>query len=307
LRSRLPALLTALPLLAFAAGCAPPAEDTAAPPPAAQPRWESCTAAGAEAGTSGDAPRLADTFRPVSAILCQPPIVRLPAGTTAPPSAERRADDIDALVAALRLPSEKPTNGACTAEAVVIPWIALLDDSGRWVHPGTPLDGCRKPRKEVLAALDQLHLTGSEAPPAPTPSAAAGCTSMWADMVWVAGESNNGSGTPDALSTTDDTSVRVCIYAIPAGQRGSGKPGGELESARTLTPSQWALVKRDLSSAAPATPCRTPATRFAVVHSQKFAKIYVESDGCHRALIDSASGPGALRKASPQVSAALFG
>jgi hypothetical protein len=121
-------------------------------------------------------------------------------------------------------------------------------------------------------------------------------------MVWVSGEMGSTGKTPDNLTAS---SVRVCVYTVPQGQQGSGKPTGEFDAARTLTPAQWALVKRNLSAAPEAVSCRTPASRFAVLHLDE-SEIYVEADGCHRALLNGSSGVGALRKATPRVSALLF-
>jgi hypothetical protein len=224
----------------------------------------------------------------------------LPDGVT---GTEQRATDIEALVEALRLPDEKPTDGACTTEMVNLPWIALLDASGRWIHPGTPADACRKPRKKVRLAVAELVLTGASPHPTPSPTGGSGgCPQRWADMVWASGEWGGNGGTPDNLTAS---SVRVCAYTVPQGQRGGGKPTGEFDAARTLTPAQWAMVKRELSAAPEAVPCRTPASRFAVLHLDQ-SEIYVEADGCHRALINGSSGVGALRKASPTVSALVF-
>ena len=299
-----PALV--LTMLLLVAGCATPENNTTGPSPVVNPRWESCDAARA-AGGVGDAPHLDDTFQPTTAVLCQPTLLRQPGDAIVTSGLELRAHDIRALVTALRLPDEKPTDGPCTTEMINLPWIALLDDTGQWIHPGIPSDACRKPRPEVRTAIAQLKTTrvAGEPPPAAQPSPTNGCTALWADMVWVTGESNSGGGTPDALTASNDTTVRVCVYEVPRGQRGGGKPAGEFQSARTLTAAQWTAVKRDLSSAPPAVPCRTPGSRFAVLHL-KTGHIYVEADGCRRALIEGRSAQGALRKAGPQTTAALF-
>ncbi|RZU46587.1 hypothetical protein EV385_6662 [Krasilnikovia cinnamomea] len=139
-----------------------PAQHSPAPATALQvhPRWESCAAelggAGPDFSTVTRA-RLDSSFHPVSAILCTQQAETDSTGRKHITTHERHVDDIDALVAAQRLPDLPQTGDICTADAVMPPWIALVDGQGRWVHPAVPVTACDKPRVEVYTALDTVH------------------------------------------------------------------------------------------------------------------------------------------------------
>jgi hypothetical protein len=127
--------------------------------PVVNPKWESCDAIAGQDADAPALPRLDDSFQPVSAVLCLTASRQRATGGADLVATERRADDVAALVAALRLPDEEPTSGACTMELVTVPWLALLDADGRWIRPGVPVDSCRKPRIEVRTALGRLRTT----------------------------------------------------------------------------------------------------------------------------------------------------
>ena len=154
----------------FAGGCTGPADTVAsgtvpaparggAAAPAVHQRWTSCaeqvpaTADFIEFDAGQDAltmPLLDDGFRPVAAVVCR---------TGERPGAgveEARAGDPAVVLPALRLPDEPRTTGICTMEMPAVPWLALLDDSGRWIRPGIPADACGKPRMEFRDAYDKL-------------------------------------------------------------------------------------------------------------------------------------------------------
>jgi hypothetical protein len=305
-----------LALVFVAGGCAGTAANEAAVavrdggPPAVHPRWESCAAVpvegtGLDGGTDAlPLPRLDDSFAPVAAVLCRTGPQRRPGGGEDWVAVEERAGDVAALVAALRLPDEERTDGICTSDLVRPPWLVLLDARGRWIRPGVPVDGCGKPRREFRAAVEQLRtdrvssrvLREIESDRA----AAAGCSQVWADMVWVAGRYGK-NGVPGALAA-GDAEVRVCVYRVPASERGSSKPAGQFESGRTLTAGTWAAVRRELAATAAAGACTTPAGRFAVAHTPA-GLIYVEADGCQRVLIDNDS---ALRTGTAKLRSLLF-
>ena len=230
--------------------------------------------------------------------------MRRPGGGADLIAAEERATDIAALLAALRLPDEKPTDGACTADMVITPWLALVDEAGRWIRPGVPVDACGKPRREVRDALGKLALQRVSGRTVGTVESdravAAGCTQTWADMVWAVGRMGGGQGTPRRPLAADDTTVRVCVYQVPARERGSGKPAGQFESGRKLAAGEWAAVKKELAAARTPAGCTTPASRFAVLYAPD-AQLYVEADGCRRVLDDNA-----LRTASPALLSVVF-
>ncbi|GIF22474.1 hypothetical protein BJ973_002799 [Actinoplanes tereljensis] len=288
----------------LAGGCAGQAAD-GGESPVVQPRWESCAAVTPEEGTEGLAlPKLDDSFVPVSAVICRTVPVRRPSGGEDMVAAEDKAGDIAGLLATLRLPDEKPTNGACTADLVLVPYLVLLDADGRWIRPGVPVDACRKPRIEFRDALGQLktervsgrvvlELESDEA-------AASGCGQAWADMVWVIGENGGGNASLAPLAP-ENAEVRRCVYRVPAKEQGGAKPAGEFETGGKLPAGTWAAVRRELTNAAPAGRCTTPASRFAVLTTPA-GEVYVEGDGCRRALL----GETALRTATPALEKLLF-
>jgi len=58
---------------------------------------------------------------------------------------ERTSSDVAPLLNYLSRPSEEPSDGPCTADGWLPPWLFLLDDHGRYVVPEIPVDGCGKP------------------------------------------------------------------------------------------------------------------------------------------------------------------
>lgn len=276
--------------LAVAAGCA--GSPAGAPP--AGPAWESCAAADRQEPVA-----LPRDFRPVSAVFCLTVQQRRPPGGTDTVATETRAGDVAALAAALRLPSEKPTSGACTMELITVPWFALLDADGRWVRPEVPVDSCRKPRIEVRTALDHLHtVTVSSRAIASDPAA---CGQTWTDLVWVTGRTTGGRYDVPGNLAPASVPVTRCVFRVPPAERGGDQPTGQFESGGKLPAGTWITVRRELAASAPASPCRTPATRFAVLQPPT-GLIYVEADGCRRTLINDV----ALRQATPELIALLF-
>ena len=308
-------------VLVFAVGsCAnQPIQDGGGPgvasgSPDVHPKWEACPAGAREFDGAQEAlrlPRIDGSFPAVAAVRCGSNILKRPTGGSDMAATEERADDIGGLLAALRLPDEPRTNGACTADLVTVAFLALLDADGRWIRPGVPVDACGKPRIEFRNALDQTSfkrvsskiVSEVESDPAAT----SGCGQSWADMVWVTGQM--GADGPTALPTLapDDAVVRACVFGVPPKERGSGKPAGEFVSGGALPAGRWAAIKRELvTTTAPAPACTTPATRFALLHPAASADIYVEGDGCRRILIDE-NGPSTLRTSTPTLTRLLFG
>jgi hypothetical protein len=269
--------------------------------PRIHPRWRSC------AGESSMRPqdegndtvpllRFAGTFHPVAAVRCREDTQRRPDGGTDAIAVEDRADDVAALLAALRLPdapppSPEPSAGdespgtICTADGYIPPRLVLLDDQGRWVRPGIPRDVCGKPLAEATAAMDKLHWTRvttrilGEVESAE--AAASGCDQVFTDMVWFTGvypPTRQGEIAPLA---DDAASVRLCIYQVKASGRDSEKPQGDFVSGGSLPTSRWAAVKRAVQTSGKATTCTTPANRFARLETPR-GDIYVELDGCRR-------------------------
>jgi hypothetical protein len=326
-----PALVTtALAVAAALAGCGGRAGDSRGPgserspgPAWVQPRWTSCDAdgpdqratpgIGAMVGARNDAlnlPLLGDDFIAVAAVRCGNQPARRPDGGTDLVASESRADEVSALVTALRLPDEPPTNGVCTADLPAVPWLALLDADGRWVRPGVPRDGCGKPRVEVRRAVEALRLTAvttrniREIESAG--AAAAGCGQSWADMVWVETTMGRRDWSDPVGPLFDGAAqVRLCAYRVPASQQRGGKPAGEFAYGGPLTAGRWAAVERAVLAAGPAAPCAEPANRFALLRAATGAEVYIEQDGCRRILVSPGSGRPALRQADEALLALL--
>ncbi|WP_089019319.1 hypothetical protein [Micromonospora coriariae] len=281
-------------------------------------KWTSCAEAAPRAGAGVVLPapdsaepvptaedpaigRIDPAFTPVAVVLCGREIRPRPGGGAEQVVTERRADEIGALVGALRLPDRRPDGEIiCTADMVVPPWLALLDERGRWLRPYLPTDVCGKPRAEVRAALDGLRLTTVDSRtvgPVGSPAAeAAGCAQRWADMVWV--ETTTGRTAPPAPATVPAAEpLRLCVYEVPASERGGGKPAGEFAYGGPLAPERQAAVLRALATAGPATACVTAASRFAVLRplgGTGGPDRYVELDGCRRFLVVPPTGGAQL-------------
>jgi hypothetical protein len=282
------------------------AQDTAATPPAVEDPAATPPAANNPTGL----PRLGEGFDPVAVVVCSAMPFR-PGGGQDHAATESRADDVTALVAALRLPDQPHSGEACTLELYLPPFFALLDSQGRWVHPGLPTDSCGKVRIEVREALQGLRLTPTSSRPMPeiesSEAAAAGCTQQWADMIWAtAGTLPTSEPAVVPAGFDGPVPVRLCVYRVPADQQGTGKPAGDFTSGRYLSDDQWAIARREIESAAPARPCATPASRFAVLHIAA-GQIYAELDGCRRLLAPSADGRETVRQPAPALAGLLAG
>ncbi|MGQ5262725.1 hypothetical protein ACTWLT_18460 [Micromonospora sp. ZYX-F-536] len=271
-------------------------------------KWTSCAEAAPRSAElpapEGDDPavgRIDPAFTPVAAVVCGREIQPRPGGGRDQVATERRAEEIAPLVAALRLPDKRADGEiACTLDMVVPPWLALLDERGRWLRPYLPTDECRKPRAEVLEALGALPLTTVDTRTVgqveSAAAEAAGCEQRWADMVWV--ESTMGRpGPPAPASVPDAGPLRLCVYQVPASEQGGGKPGGDFAYGGPLPPDRQAAVLRILAKAGPAAECATPASRFAVLrplHGTGGPDRYVELDGCRRFLVLPTAGGSQL-------------
>jgi hypothetical protein len=284
--------IAAVTVALLAAGCAN-AGTAPGGTPEVNPTWDSCPTTRAAPDAGGDLPRLGDDFTPVAVTICATGPRAAVAGGEDLVATEQRSDDVAALVAALRLPDEERTSGACTLDLPIVPWFALHDAQGRWVRPGVPVDACGKPRIEVREAIAALPLTTvtrrKVGEVTSSAAAAAGCEQRWADMIAVEAGDGSTAPPPAGYAPAPDAEVRVCVYRVPPAERDSGKPAGEFVAGGPLTSAEWAAVRRALPSGTPAARCGTPANRFAVLAGE----VYVELDGCRRVL--SAGGGGLLQ------------
>jgi hypothetical protein len=129
------------------AACSPDAAPRAPAPVTSG--WPGCRTIGAFADPGGGVPpypagAVPAGFVPQRAVLCQT-TTRDGTGGSRTVDLERTATDIDPLLTYLDQPDEPPTDGACTADGWVEPWLFLLDSAGRFVRPAIPVDECGKP------------------------------------------------------------------------------------------------------------------------------------------------------------------
>lgn len=316
--------VVALGLVVVLAGCAQPGTRNAGSSPdeklttegapASGESWTSCAAAGVKSPTpdgrqSVDLPHLDVDFQPVSVVVCETAVQRRADGGEDLVAVEKRGEKIDGLLAALRLPDEKPTSGVCTMDVRMVRWFALVDADGRWIHPGTPTDACGKVRMEVVTAAQGLELTEVSSQVVgeveSAEAVAAGCSQQWADMVWVETTMDPsrsfvapGSLQPSAWPAAD-RQVRLCVYTVATDQQRTGKPGGEFERGGLLDAAQWTAIAKALRAAGPAGRCTEPASRFALLRSadNTSGEIYVELAGCLRVLVTPGDGNPALGQA----------
>ncbi|MET8090391.1 hypothetical protein [Micromonospora sp. NPDC005220] len=254
--------------------------------------------------------RIDPAFTPVAAVICGREIRPGPTGGQEQIATERRAEEIAPLLSALRLPSERVGGEvACTLEMVIPPWLALLDDRGRWLRPHIPTDSCGKPRAEVIAALAgpqsatvdtrtvrQIESAAAEA---------AGCAQQWTDMVWV--ETRNGRPGPPGPARSAVGPLRLCVYQVPASLQEGEKPAGDFVYGGQLPTERQAGVLRALNNRRAVVDCSTPATRFAVLRPLDGAgpDRYVELDGCRRFLVAPTTGGAQLGQGDDALAALL--
>lgn len=262
-----------------------------------QRRWTSCADAAPEMTTAGqrivagDAaalPRLDGDFTPVAAVICELETQQRPDGGQDGVATERRADKVDALVTALRLPDEPRTEGPCTTEAVVFPWLALVDADGRWVRPDLPVDRCGKPRPEVREALGALPLTTvatrKVAELVSAEAAAAGCEQRWKDVIAL-----QAAPKPDAPRKAlpepfpAGRQIRLCVYEVLKSEPGTGN----FVHGTVLPADRRTAIEQALKAAGSAEPCSARASRFALLWPTTGGdpETYVELDGCHRIMV----------------------
>ncbi|MGN8246946.1 hypothetical protein ACTHAM_000614 [Cellulomonas soli] len=120
-----------------------------------------------------DAPqagRVPEGFVPVSVLVCElDGTLRDSEGVWSAVTATRLEGDLDALVAALSVPSSARSDGGgtvCAQESPVPPVLWLVDAMGRAVRPLWPTDRCGAPQSGVGDALGALEEIASDTYPA---------------------------------------------------------------------------------------------------------------------------------------------
>ncbi|MGW3805808.1 hypothetical protein [Micromonospora sp. NPDC005113] len=269
-----------------------------------QGRWTSCADAAPEMATPGFSitaedvavlPRLDGDFTPTAVVICGHETQRRADGGEDMVATERRADDVAALVTALRLPDEpSPNRGGCLMMLSLAPWLAVVDADGRWMRPGIPIDLCRNLRTEVREALDALPLTTVATRPVAevesAEAAAAGCSQRWKDVMSVETTRKPGPRTgalPEPFPAGQQ--VRLCVYQVSKSAQGSE---GEFAHGTVLPADRRTAIEHALKAAGPVESCSGQASRFALLWSVAGGdpQTYVELDGCHRIMVVAASG-----------------
>ncbi len=246
--------------------------------------------------------KLADDFSPVAAVVCDEQHVQHADGSEELVAFERRAEDIDALVAALRLPDEPRTTNPCTMELRGVRWFVLLDADGRWVRPGLPVEACGKVRMEVVDAALALQTTEVSSRVVrvlvTAEQAVTGCAPGWSNVVAMHTQTSGVSQSLPTAPALPGGDVRLCVYTVPADQRGTEKPAGEVVSGGVLGPDRVAAIAAALPQLPLAQECTGPAGSFAILFtSGNHDAVYVELDGCRRVLMYAPDGRAWLGQA----------
>lgn len=284
--------------------------------PAVHQLWTSCavevpTPKSEDGVDAVGLPRLDGSFTPIAAVVCATQHERRADGGEDLLQVESRADDIAALVAALRLPDQPPTQNPCTTDLPLVAWFALLDGAGRWIRPGVPTDSCGKVRIEVRKAASALHLTRTSSRTLSeiesAGAAKAGCNQGWADIVSVEAGRSLAPAATNANPLASAAQVRLCVYRVPVSEQGTGKPAGEFERGGVLTPQRREAIEKALVLTVAARACTAHTNRFALLRAPDGTggEIYVELDGCQRILVTPTSGGTIMAQGDAALIAAL--
>ncbi|WP_143728448.1 hypothetical protein [Micromonospora cremea] len=259
--------------------------------------WTSCAEEFEPNGDSwGRYPALlGDGFRPVSALVCAQEERDQPDGGRDRVEVESRIDDIGAIVRALRLPDQPRTAEACGDGSANPPWLVLLDQDGRWLRPGVPVDDCGLPRNEVLDAGKALRLTVVRTRVVEQivsgAAAKAGCQQHFPDKFWPSPQEREHGGYLPSLpvgrpALRIETLTVACRYHRPNRWQGTATVVAEFERGGQVPPNRLAELHGRLASSTPAEPCTTHATRFVSLSEvvDRGEYVYIEVDGCMRML-----------------------
>src|SRR5215510_14518899 len=118
--------LAVVAMLAALAACAAPGTRVPAGAPEIHPSWTSCDDEVADPNMAYGAdalelPMLGAGIEPVAVVVCGMRDLKHPDGALDLVATESRGEDIDALLAALRLPDQPLTAGGCTADLPTVP------------------------------------------------------------------------------------------------------------------------------------------------------------------------------------------
>jgi hypothetical protein len=168
----------------------------------------------------------------------------------------------EALVAALRLPSDPPTSGACAAVGVAPTVVDVETDHGEVLRVLPPTDRCGATRREVARAYQQVAwttVTTRRGKQTRSEAAVLADCQAWKDMLAIEATPERGPGRRgDSPVLPSNRPLRVCLYRAnyPAGW----EPGdmrvvdGIPENGAGLA-TVAADVAHLVESAGPAQPC----------------------------------------------------
>ncbi|MEV8511510.1 hypothetical protein [Dactylosporangium sp. NPDC051484] len=305
-----------------ASGCtprqAPPGDGWAAAPPDVSLGGVSCSAVesigASQAPVAPPTPEpLAADFVPVSAGRCIA-TMKIVAGDGEWQMREEQqyTGPLDALVRALRAPSERGAEGVCLAIGMPLIIITLTDAQGRTTIPALPQDACGLPAraaKQAIAALPWETVKESKNRQVRSQlELDSGCAGRYKPVIALAAaESRHGTaGSGPVFPGTPPATLRVCRYTPDPAETievtASGALAvGKLSTTTTLTGPSVAAFVAALNAAPPVTaPCDRPQAPFALLADSSVA---VETGGCHRAL----GAGGTLRQMDPSTTAILAG
>ena len=217
---------------------------------------------------------------------------------------QRATSGLDALAAALRLPSEQPVAGQpCLTIGYGPIVISVTDTAGREIHPEVPHAACGPPltaATDAIAALPwttvsttRIRQTRSEL------EVSSGCDGWWKPMIPLSADRH---GTRVVRLKATARALRVCRYDLDSDptnvismRDGTAYRVGKLVSASTTDAAAGGELLRAAASAPRATgTCTKPEAPFAVVHpvGDSGSGITIERGGCYRILLD---GENSLR------------
>jgi hypothetical protein len=215
---------------------------------------------------------------------------------------ERADSGLDALAAALRLPSEVlPSGTGCLDIGHISPVITVTDTKGRQFNPDIPGQACGSVLPAAAAAIRAVpwKTVGTTAVRQSQSQIAteSGCPDQYKPVIAMQAAESSGPPRAEPVPATAPH-LRICRYdldpdpsaAIPIGVNGSAGPArsGRLAAASTVDGPVAQAFLTAVAAAPPARACTQPEAPFATVDPGDGTgpHVTVELGGCYRALVD---------------------
>ncbi len=230
---------------------------------------------------------------------------------------QRASSGLDALAAALRLPSEEKSSAtACLAIGYVPIVITVSDTAGRAIQPEVPQSACGAPLKaavDAIAALPWTTVATTKARQIRSElEVSSGCAGAYKPVIPLTAAEGSGTQTQKVDATA--RSLRVCRFDLdpdPANvitlSNGTPFRMGVLKSVSTLDSNAGGLLLTALASAPRAVgTCAHPEQPFAVIDPTDGSgpNVMIELGGCYRASLD---GENYVRQLDAATVAPLLG